>query len=267
MVQYSYMIVDPISAFEGEDELRRLFDFVRECGYEGVELNWSPELGAALERVRGYAADAGLAIPSFLTGAAYREGLCLSHPDASARDAAVAYLVDLLDVARACNSILVVGLLQGLRSDEPDADVGQERIVDCLRQVAAEAESRAVEFVVEPVNHLQVGFNNSVAEVRALARAVASPAVGPMVDTIHMNIEDPSLTQPIFDCGSDLRHVHLCESNGALFGSGNIDFAPVLQALDEIGYDRFASIKVYRNASHHEAAKTCLDHLRRLRPV
>ncbi len=85
-----------------------------------------------------------------------------------------------------------------------------------------------------------------------------------MVDTIHMNIEDSSLTQPIRDCGADLRHVHLCESNGGLFGSGNIDFGPVLKALGEIGYGRFASVKVYRNATHREAARTSIEYLRRL---
>ena len=86
-----------------------------------------------------------------------------------------------------------------------------------------------------------------------------------MVDTIHMNIEDPSLTQPVRDCGPDLRHVHLCESNGGPFGSGSIDFASVLRVLDEIGYDRFASVKIYRNATHREAARSSIEHLRRLR--
>ena len=264
MIRYSYMIVDPVSAF-ADEELPRLFDFVRACGYEGVELNYSRELGAALDRVRGYAGDSGLEIPSILTGRGYGEGLCLCHPEASVRRAAVAYLVELFDVACECGSLLVIGLLQGLRSDEPDPGAAQVRIAGCLREVAAAAAEKGVELVIEPINHLQVGFNNSVAEVRALAAEVASPALGPRVDTIHMNIEDPSLTQPIRDCGADLRHVHLCESNGGLFGSGNIDFGPVLRVLGEIGYDRFASVKVYRNATHREAARSSIDHLRRLR--
>lgn len=263
MSRYSYMIVDPVSAFDGE-ELPRLFDFVRACGYEGVELNYSRELGASLGRVRGYAAESGLEIPSILTGRGYEEGLCLCHPEAAVRGAAVAYLVELLAAAAECGSILVIGLLQGLRSDEPDPGAAQPRIAACLREVAAAAEEKGVELVIEPINHLQVGFNNSVAEVRALAAQVASPALGPMVDTIHMNIEDPSLTQPIRDCGADLRHVHLCESNGGLFGSGNIDFASVLRVLDGIGYGRFASVKIYRNATHREAARSSIEHLRRL---
>ena len=156
-------------------------------------------------------------------------------------------------------------LLQGFRSDEPDEDVANARIADGLRAVARAATAKGVDMVVEPVNHLQVGFHNSVAEVRALCARVGSPALRPMVDTIHMNIEDPSLTQPIVDCGADLRHVHLCESNGALFGTGHIDFAAVLDTLEQIDYDGFASIKVYRKTTHRAAVPHCIDYLRQLR--
>jgi len=76
--------------------------------------------------------------------------------------------------------------------------------------------------------------------------------VKPMVDTLHINIEETSLTQPIYDCGGALRHVHLCESNGGVFGSGSIDFGAVLRVLDDIGYAGFASVKVYRRATWEE---------------
>ena len=83
-----------------------------------------------------------------------------------------------------------------------------------------------------------------------------------MVDTIHMHIEEASPVQPILDCGSELRHVHLCESNGALFGTGQVNFPKVLEALKQIHYNRFASIKVYRRP-FDEGAETAMDHLKR----
>ncbi len=84
-----------------------------------------------------------------------------------------------------------------------------------------------------------------------------------MVDTIHMNIEETSLVEPIRECGDRLRHVHLCESNGSLFGTGNVDFGSVLKSLDEIGYRRFASVKVYRGAALEEAAPASIEYLRK----
>jgi sugar phosphate isomerase/epimerase len=85
-----------------------------------------------------------------------------------------------------------------------------------------------------------------------------------MVDTIHMNIEEQSIVRPILDLGSELRHVHLCESNGSTFGSGHIDFAAVWQALLEIGYKHFASAKVYRGNSLQEDARSAMEYLRGL---
>ena len=261
MIHYSYMVIDTHSLFQAE--LSEAFDLVKSCGYEGVELNLFPGLAADSPRLEQALATSGLTLPSLLTGAAYSDGLCLSSADSGVRQAAVSYLKDCIELAQRFQAILVVGLLQGLRSDEPDPVIANGRIVAALQEVGVAAQRQGVELVIEPVNHLQVGFNNSVAEVRQLIEAIGSPAFKPMVDTIHMNIEDTSLTQPIYDCGGELRHVHLCESNGSAFGSGHIDFGAVLKALGDIDYDGFASVKVYRDATLEEAAVASMEYLRR----
>ena len=260
MIHYSYMLIDERDVFA--KDLPVFFDLVKTSGYEGVEFNLTPGLIKQLDRLEEALKDTGLKTPSFLTGAAYGEGLCLSSPDASVRSRTVERLLSYFEVAHRFQSVLVVGLLQGLRSDEADSKIANQRIVECLREVADAAQEQGVELVIEPVNHLQVGFNNSVAEVCQLIEAIGSPVFRPMVDTLHMNIEETSLTQPIHVCGTALRHVHLCESNGAALGSGHIDFDAVLKALNEIGYDGFASVKIYRNASLEEAVVESIGYLR-----
>ena len=267
MVRYSYILVDPLSSFGSEEDIRRALALLRDCGYEGVEINLTDPLGVDPERLQGWLAEIGFVVPAFLTGSAYFEGLCLSSPDQAIRGEAVQRLVRYVEIGQEFNAILVIGLMQGLLSDEPDVDVANRRIVDCLRSVADVAEDRRVKMVIEPVNHLQVGFNNSVSEVLRLIECVNSPSIRPMVDTIHLNIEEKSLIQPILDCGSDLGHVHLCESNGSLFGSGNIDFQSVLKALRDIDYDGFASVKVYRKASLEVGAPSSMEFLRSLQIV
>ena len=167
-----------------------------------------------------------------------------------------------LDVASRFDAILVVGLLQGLRSDEADPVSANQRIAACLREVGLAALDAGVEFVIEPVNHLQVGFNNSLAEVKQLIAEIDVPVFKPMLDTIHMNIEETSLTEPVYRCGESLGHVHLCESNAGLFGAGRIDFKSVLDALNSVGYEGFASVKVYRNANLEEGIRSSIEFLR-----
>jgi sugar phosphate isomerase/epimerase len=262
MIHYSVILIDNPSKW-GEN-IHDTLSFIRSCGYEGLELNLTPELVGRLDEIGDAAEKCDLVIPSFLTGAAYAEGLCLSSPRVDVRKRTVERLIGYLDFARRFNAVLVVGLLQGLRSDEPDTDTAQARIVEALKQVGAQAEKAGVDLVIEPVNHLQVGFNHSVREVRDLIEAVGSPAFYPMVDTIHMNIEETSLIQPVYDCGETLRHVHLCESHGGLPGTGHLDFHSVIQALNNIGYDRFASVKVYRKAGLREAAEKSMAYFRTL---
>src|SRR5207253_9396635 len=115
------------------------------------------------------------------------------------------------------------------RSDEPDEPKANDRIADCLRQVTARAEDRGVTLVLEPVNHQQVGFNNTAGEAAAMVERVGSPAMGYMLDTIHMNIEERSLLGAIREHGPRIQHFHLCETNGGLFGTGNLDFPKVLE--------------------------------------
>ena len=263
MNHLSFMLIDPPSRWDGS--IDDTFAFIRSAGYEGVELNITPELIGRLDEVGRAARGNDLRVVSLLTGMAYEEGLCLSASDESIRERTVARLVENLETAERFNAILVVGLLQGLRSDESDPVVANGRIVSCLQLVGQEAEARGIDIVIEPVNHLQVGFNHSVKEVRDLIRTIGSSAYHPMVDTIHMNIEETSLVQPIHDCGAALRHVHLCESHGGLPGTGRIDFAEVLGALEDIGYPHFASVKVYRKAGLREAAKESMAFFRRLK--
>ena len=40
-------------------------------------------------------------------------------------------------------------------------------------------------------------------------------------------------------------------------------FGPILKALDDVAYDGYGSVKVYRHASMVEAAKTSIEYLRK----
>jgi 5-keto-L-gluconate epimerase len=262
MIPLSFILLPQLRAETAFDELDRKLGFLRECGYRGVEFNLAAPLGGSLDTLERVVQRHDLAVVSFLTGEAYAEGLCLCSPNPDIRERTVDRLVSYLDTAQRFSAILVVGLLQGQLRDEPDRDVANQRIADGLRQVADTADCKGVEVVIEPVNHLQVGFNHSVAEVLALIDAIGSSMVRPMVDTIHLNIEERSLTEPIVNCAAALRHVHLCESNGARFGSGHINFAAVRQALEQVRYAGFASVKVYRKLGFEEAARSSIDLLR-----
>ena len=115
-MHYSYMVID--FADLGGDFAAGL-DFIRDCGYEGVELNLDPRGTQSIrcDRTRG----GGVR----LSGAVAFDRSCLCRGTvlergrlAHRRAGAVARLREYLPIAQRFNAILVVGLLQGLCADE-----------------------------------------------------------------------------------------------------------------------------------------------------
>lgn len=262
-MKFSYIMCDPVPQL---GELAARMTRLAELGYQGVELVATHPLGYDVDQLAAVADQSRLPVVSLLSGWSYsNEGLGLSSPDDAIRDRAVTRLIEYVELAERLGAIVVVGLMQGLRGDEPDPAVANTRIVEALARVARRAEAGRVSLIIEPVNHLQVGFNHTAAEVSQLVDRIGSPAAGLMLDTIHMNIEERSMLETIRRHGGRLGHFHLCESNGGPFGSGNLDFAAVLAALDEVRYDKYASVKIYRDASWEDGARSAMEFLRRLR--
>jgi len=249
MPPLSYILVERLDSFGSFEDLQSVLHHIKALGYAGVELNLTPNVGFEMDALAHLVESIQLPIVSFLTGANYfSEGLCLSSPDAAVRDRAVRRLQECAAIASRFGALLVVGQMQGFLSDEPDPSKGEARIESCLKRVVETTEQSGTTIAFEPVNHLQVGFHNSLDAVMALARRIDSPRFKPMLDSFHMNIEEVSLTEPIHRAGCNLAHFHLCESNGGFLGSGHLNLPAMFAALDRIDYRGFTSIKVYRHS-------------------
>jgi D-psicose/D-tagatose/L-ribulose 3-epimerase len=262
MARFSFILCDPLESFGSLAAFGDVLAVIKDLGFAGVEFNLTtadlPQAEALLTTVRR----AQLPVVSFLTGANYfRQGLCLCARDEAIRRNAVEGLCHLAAAAARFDAILVVGQMQGFRSDEPDVSAAEQRIAAGLRQVAVAAEKAGTTVAIEPVNHLQCGFHNSLDAVLGLTRSIGSPRVKPMLDSFHMNIEESSQAGPIRRAGADLAHFHQCETNGGALGSGHLNVPEILETLDAIGYPGYVSVKVYRQ-DWRTAALATRDSLR-----
>ena len=251
-MKLSFLFYEPIRDLA---ELSRRIERLAALGYQGIELSAMQPPPCSADELLALSRRHNMPIVSFLSGWSYgNEKLCLASPDVQVRDRAVERLSSYVDYAAPLNAVVVVGLMQGLRSDEPDGVLAAVRITGCLRRIADRAAAAGTTLVLEPVNHLQVGFHHTAAEAAALVAKVGSPGLSYMLDTIHMHIEERSVRETILQHARHIHHFHLCESNGAPFGSGAIDFPDVINALREGGYERFISVKIYRQLGWEEAA-------------
>jgi sugar phosphate isomerase/epimerase len=260
----SYVLPDPGSygdwgQFDGDLACMRC------AGYDAVELQIADPAGFDEPRVRRSLDAVGYTMCALQTGSTYSSrGNCLCTPDDAVRRRTVALLRSFVDLAARWNAVIVFGSLQGRLRDEPDRAAGAARIRDCIRDVGQYASEKNVTVAFEPVNHGEIGFHNTIADVAELVRGLGLPGLRMMVDTFHMNIEEKDMLAPLAGIRDILAHVHLSETNRDVLGEGHWPTAAMLAELDRIGYGGYCSVGVYNTRrTRHDCIESCMTAIRR----
>jgi sugar phosphate isomerase/epimerase len=119
---------------------------------------------------------------------------------------------------------------------------------------------------LEPLNRYESDIIHNTAEGLAFLEEVGHSHLGLLLDTFHVNIEEPSL----YDCfrqaltARRLWHVHLGDSNRLPPGQGHLDFAGIVTALREGGYQAYLSAELLAQPDPDVAAVMTAEHMRRL---
>ncbi|MBI1356283.1 MAG: TIM barrel protein [Acidobacteria bacterium] len=142
-----------------------------------------------------------------------------------------------------------VGHLPGRRRTQQE----WARAVDFHQQLGPALEDAGIELAIEPLNRFETYFLNTAADSVALAQAIDHPRIGILLDTFHANIEEKSLEAAYRTCGPYLKHVHTCENDRGIPGSGHVSWSAVLRSIRETGYDGWLTIESF-NANQPEIA-------------
>ena len=265
-MRLSYILPEPASypnwaEFDGD------LAAMRRAGYDAVELQISDPAEFDEPRVRRSLEAVGYSLCAFQTGSTYAtRGNCLSTADGAVRRRTVDLLKSFVDLAARWGSTIVFGSLQGRLKDEPDRTLAGSRIREGIAEVGQHATRAGVTLAFEPVQHGEVGFHNTIAEVAELVRSLGLPGVRMMIDSFHMNIEERDMFAPLPAIRDILAHVHLSETNRDVLGTAHWPTGRFLDALDRIGYAGYCSVGVYNTRrTRAESIEQCMAELRRCR--
>jgi D-psicose/D-tagatose/L-ribulose 3-epimerase len=228
----------------GQPDFDRL-PAIREAGFHGIEVpifDPSDFPAAALRRAvdgAGLECTAVTIIP---------RGLGLGDPDPTARRGAQEHLRAVIgQVADAGIGLLSgpmyfpVGYLPGRRR------TGDEwaRVVEGWQRLAPVAADADLEIGIEPLNRFETYFLNTAADGAAFCDAVAHPAVGLLIDTFHANIEEKTIGGALRAAGRHLKHLHTCENDRGIPGSGHVAWQEFFDTIGQLGYDRWLTIESF----------------------
>ena len=175
-------------------------------------------------------------------------GLGIGVDDASVRRKTCAYIEDCIRrTAEAGAKILAgpfyspVGYLPGRRRTVDEWSWA----VECLQSLGPVLAQHDVTLAIEPLNRFETYFLNTADDAAALCDQIGHPNVGILLDTFHANIEEKSIGQAYRTVAQHLKHVHTCENDRGIPGSGHVEWNEVFAALRDIGYDGWLTIESF----------------------
>jgi D-psicose/D-tagatose/L-ribulose 3-epimerase len=223
----------------------KLIDKVGRMGFDGVEFPVFDPDAVDVPATRRALADNGLGATACTV---IVKGSLISS---SARDRkqAVDHLLHALDVCKEMGVECVagplyspVGLLVGRGRNEQE----WKHAVKGLRRVANDAEILDIRVGIEPLNRFETYFLNIVDDALRLCKEVGSPNMGVHYDTFHANIEEKDPVAALRKIGRKwLAHVHTCENDRGIPGTGHVPWDETFKALRDMKYDGWLTIESF----------------------
>ncbi len=170
-----------------------------------------------------------------------------------------------VDVAHELGSD-AVSFWSGAADDAAPDDELMRRLSDGCRLLCDHAAAHGVSLAFEPEPGM---FIDTMARFDELRRRVDRPSFGLTIDVGHLHcLGEVPIADRLREWRHLLRNVHIEDMRRGvhdhlMFGEGEMDFAPVLAALDEIGYAGGVHVELSRH-SHNavETARRALAFLR-----
>jgi len=246
-------------------DLEKDLAYIAALGYDGVELAIRDPNRVDHERLLAVVERYGLAVPAIGTGQAWsEERLSLIHPKAAVRRAAIERVKAHIPLARRTGALVVVGLICGRMTPHQSREKAEALLSEALTECARAASEHSVRLVLEPLNRYETSLVNTVDQALELLETVGTDSVGLLVDTFHMNIEEPSIEASVRKAASRILHVHVADSNRHAPGDGHLDFPSIVGSLREVGYQGYLSGEFMAVPDGETAASRSIRFLRSL---
>ncbi len=231
---------------------------IKQWGFDGVEIARFSFDGFPARLIREAAHNEGLEVTfcSALTG-----DTSLISAEAGIRQRAFDFIRQGVETAAEIGSpvfvgpfLAPVGQLPGRRPNPAEwqyAVEGLQRLAPILRE-------HDVTIALEPLNRFETYFMTTAADARRLCDQLHDPYIGVLFDTFHSNIEEKHAAEAIRTLGAHIAHVHTCENDRGIPGSGHVAWDQVFPALLHAGYDGWCVIESFGSRIPEIAAAACI---------
>src|SRR4030042_4689693 len=234
-------------------------------GYDGVELAIrDPDL-VDVDLIERALAEHGLQVPAIGTGQAWgEEHLSFTDPNEEVRKAAVQRIKSHIPLARRLKAKIIIGLIRGVTPPGQTKAQSMRFLEQCLQECLEAASAQGVSLALEPLNRYETDLIHTITDGMELIDRIASPNLGLLLDTFHMNIEEAVMEESIQLCGEHIFHFHVADSTRKYPSAGHLDFGLILNTLFSTGYQGWVSGEFMPLPDSDTAAQESIAYLRHI---
>jgi sugar phosphate isomerase/epimerase len=253
--------------FVFHDELAVGFQKAAEIGFDAVELFLPGPDEVSVGEIENLCETHGLAIAAVGTGAGMvKHGLSLTDPDSAKRDAALDFVLRMVEFGGKLGAPAILGSMQGRHGGDVSRNQALDWLADSLRIAGETAARFNVPFIYEPLNRYETNLFNQAAPAATFLREHGLSNVKLLADLFHMAIEEKDIAAALVETGDLLGHVHWADSNRHAAGFGHTDFKPIANVLTTIGYAKYLSAEILPLPTPDDAARRTVASIRELFP-
>ncbi len=252
-----FSICNEIFYYEDREKwpIRRQFETAADIGFDGLEIapfTLADHVDDITDAQKGEiveaSEDTGVEVAGIHWLLVGPEGMHATSPDPQVRERTTVYLEKLvrlgIDIG---GQMMVVGSPQQRDIREGVTfDQAWKWFRQSMRRCGEVGHTLDFKTCIEPL--AKETNNNFIMRGYQAARMVDEiglPSVGIILDTYSGVKEERDLPATIREYGDILYHYHCNDDSGYAPGIGETDFVPVMKALDDVGFERFASIEVF----------------------
>lgn len=240
----------------GDQPWPEVCKFARQAGFEGVEI--APFVFAApvtdvtaarRAEVRRVAQDHGLAIPALhMLLSPPSMGLHINSPDPAVRKKTVDYVRALIDFAHDIGCPRMIYGSPFSRNVVAPLTYREARDLmrDGLRPALEQAQAAGVMVCIEPLPADCTDLFTSVEGALNFVCEVNHPSLGLMLDCKAASHDVRPVAKTVRLFAPWLSHVHANDTLGKAAGFGSLDYGPIMQALQEVGYRGYVSLEPFQ---------------------
>jgi len=251
--------------FVFHQELAEGFAKAAEHGFDSVELFLPGPDAHGVEEIEALQAEHGLGVAAVGTGAGMvKHGLSLTDPDPGKREAALQFILQMVELGGRLKAPAILGSMQGKWGGDVSRDQALGWLADALKVIGEAAAKFEVPFIYEPLNRYETNLINRVGDAADWVRANELANIVLLADLFHMNIEEVDMAAAMRAGGELIGHVHYADSNRRAMGLGHTDPAPIVTTLKEIGYSAYLSAEILPLPDATQAAAATIQSIKRL---